>query len=188
MKKIVNTLLPVSILFFAACGNSTEADHSHDGHNHDAAGHSHTAPADSTKQAATIQLKDDKLNAVYLQYDQLTKALINGQLAEAKIAGNAIETGAKEIPGASAIQASAGKITNATDLEAQRVAYSALSNELISLVKKSGLNSGQLYVDYCPMALNDKGGYWLSTVKEIRNPYFGDKMMSCGEVKDSIGQ
>jgi Cu(I)/Ag(I) efflux system membrane fusion protein len=33
------------------------------------------------------------------------------------------------------------------------------------------------------MAFDNKGAYWLSETKEIRNPYFGDKMMTCGEVK-----
>ena len=74
----------------------------------------------------------------------------------------------------------------AKDIEAQRVEYSTLSNQMIELVKKSGVESGEVYVDYCPMAMNDKGAYWLSTRKDIRNPYFGDKMLTCGEVKETI--
>jgi hypothetical protein len=112
--------------------------------------------------------------------------LTNGDMAEAKIAGNAIEAGAKEVPGAQTVAANAAKITAATDIEAQRTAYAALSNDFIALVKRSGLNSGELYVDFCPMAMNDKGASWISAHKEIRNPYFGEKMMTCGEVKETI--
>ena len=36
------------------------------------------------------------------------------------------------------------------------------------------------------MANDDKGGYWLSIEKEIKNPYFGSKMLKCGEVKGTI--
>jgi Cu(I)/Ag(I) efflux system membrane fusion protein len=43
-----------------------------------------------------------------------------------------------------------------------------------------------MYVQYCPMADNDKGGFWLSTEKQVINPYFGDMMLKCGEVTDSI--
>jgi Cu(I)/Ag(I) efflux system membrane fusion protein len=35
------------------------------------------------------------------------------------------------------------------------------------------------------MALNDKGAYWLSEFEEIRNPYFGDAMLTCGEVVET---
>jgi len=36
------------------------------------------------------------------------------------------------------------------------------------------------------MALNDKGGYWLSNEKAIKNPYYGESMMACGEIKETI--
>jgi len=61
-----------------------------------------------------------------------------------------------------------------------------LSNELIALIKKEGMKSGELYVDFCPMALNDAGANWISNHKEISNPYFGKKMLDCGEVKETI--
>ncbi|MBB5439212.1 hypothetical protein HDC92_002899 [Pedobacter sp. AK017] len=64
--------------------------------------------------------------------------------------------------------------------------FSDLSNDFIARVKASGLNSGEVYVEYCPMALHDKGASWLSNKKEIRNPYFGESMMTCGEVKEII--
>jgi Cu(I)/Ag(I) efflux system membrane fusion protein len=34
------------------------------------------------------------------------------------------------------------------------------------------------------MANDDVGGYWFSESEEIRNPYFGDEMLLCGEVKE----
>ncbi len=36
------------------------------------------------------------------------------------------------------------------------------------------------------MAFNDAGAYWLSKTSDIKNPYYGKKMLTCGEVKDSI--
>jgi len=186
MKRIIQVAVPVlAVVLLAACGSSNTNSGTNDstqqkGHDHAQMEATNSAPA------AGVQLKDDKLNAVYQHYLHLSAALVNGDVAEAKIASSAIEAGAKEIAGGEVLATAAGKIISATDLEVQRETYSTLSNEFIAMVKKSGLSSGALYVDYCPMALHDKGAYWLSASKDIRNPYFGDKMMTCGEVKETI--
>lgn len=183
MKQILKPVLPfAAMVLLAACGGG-KAPEKNTAKEDDHAGHDH-----ATEQAATatVKLKDDKLQAVYQHYLHLTNALTSGDAAEAKIAGNAIETGAKEVAGGEKVAADAAKIIAAADIDAQRTIYSSLSNEFIALVKKTGLSSGALYVDYCPMALNDKGAYWLSAAKEIRNPYFGDQMLTCGEVKETI--
>jgi len=39
-----------------------------------------------------------------------------------------------------------------------------------------------LYEDYCPM----KKMSWLSESKEIKNPFYGSKMLSCGKVQKQI--
>jgi Cu(I)/Ag(I) efflux system membrane fusion protein len=36
------------------------------------------------------------------------------------------------------------------------------------------------------MAFDNKGAYWLSETEEIRNPYFGDVMLGCGETKEIL--
>ncbi|MNY17937.1 hypothetical protein D3C86_1512860 [compost metagenome] len=107
-------------------------------------------------------------------------------MAEAKVAASAIELGAKELGSGAALGALASKIGAAADIEAQRALFSDLSNDFIARVKASGLNSGEVYVEYCPMALNDKGASWLSNQKDIKNPYFGESMLTCGEVKETI--
>jgi hypothetical protein len=187
MKKFIQATIPVlSVILLAACGNgnTTGETEAKDSTSHE--GHNHATMEESKTSGASVQLKDDKLNAVYQHYVHLTTALTNGDMAEAKIAGNAIESGAKDVAGAQTVAANAAKITAATDIETQRTAYATLSNDFIALVKRSGLNSGELYVDFCPMAMNDKGASWISASKEIRNPYFGEKMMTCGEIKETI--
>lgn len=187
MKQLLKSAIPVlSVLFIAACGDGNPGGGTDKKDSADHSGHDHSKMEEGKTSSVSVKLKDDKLNAVYQHYVHLTTALTNGDMAEAKVASNAIEAGAKEVPGAEAVAANAAKITAATDIEVQRTAYSTLSNDFIALVKKSGLNSGELYVDYCPMALNDKGASWISPNKEIRNPYFGEKMMTCGEVKETI--
>ncbi|MFH6983339.1 efflux RND transporter periplasmic adaptor subunit [Marinoscillum luteum] len=61
-----------------------------------------------------------------------------------------------------------------------------LSQPLIKLVEAFGPRDEKLYVDYCPMANDNKGAFWLSETKEIRNPFMSEAMRSCGEVKQEI--
>lgn len=177
------TLISAVALISTACGNEkvTAQSQSKDEHDH-AAMEQKSVPL----AAWNVSIKDDRLNAIYQQYVQVTNALINENIAEAKIASNALEAGANAMPGGKAIAASAAKITAAPNLEAQRRAYSKLSNELIALVKKFGVSNGSLYVEFCPMAMNDKGAYWLSNTQEIRNPYYGAEMLTCGEVTETV--
>lgn len=72
------------------------------------------------------------------------------------------------------------------DLEAQRTAFSNLSDNLYKSIKAYGLGTATAYYEFCPMAFNDQGAYWLSDSKEIRNPYFGDKMLKCGRVTEEL--
>lgn len=145
---------------------------------------SEAQPAKKMPVQATV--KDEVLQAVYLKYIDVSKALTDGDLTRARLSSNALEAGAGRLSGGGNLAAIAANITVASSLEVQRRHFAALSNEMVALVKKSGLRSGQIYVDYCPMALNDKGAYWLSSQKDIRNPYFGNEMLTCGEIKDTL--
>lgn len=78
------------------------------------------------------------------------------------------------------------KIISNSDIEAQRVAFSDLSDEMYSTVKQFDVTGLDIYYQFCPMAKNDKGAYWLSSDSEIKNPYFGDKMLKCGETKEAL--
>lgn len=84
------------------------------------------------------------------------------------------------------IQASLDKIQKTSDVEEQRKNFETLSDNLISAVAYFGVEENTVYKQYCPMAFKDKGAFWLSGEKEIRNPYFGEAMLTCGEVKDEF--
>lgn len=77
-------------------------------------------------------------------------------------------------------------ISMSTNLEEQRNAFVSLNENFIDLVKNMKEIEPLLYVQQCPMASNNKGAAWLSTEKDIRNPYYGDAMLSCGSVIDEI--
>lgn len=72
------------------------------------------------------------------------------------------------------------------NLEELRNNFIYLSEAMIKTVDAFGLKDKSIYVDYCPMANSDKGAYWLSEASEIRNPYYGDAMLTCGEIVEQI--
>ena len=83
------------------------------------------------------------------------------------------------------LQSAATSIANDTDVEKQRIHFENLSIQLISAVETFGINE-RVYLQFCPMANNDKGAYWLSKEEHVFNPYFGNAMLKCGEVKQII--
>lgn len=83
------------------------------------------------------------------------------------------------------IKDNAQMLSASSDLEKQRKYFKALSGSLVKAVKAFGINQ-KVYSQFCPMADDNKGAYWLSTEEQIRNPYFGAKMSKCGEVKEEI--
>ena len=72
------------------------------------------------------------------------------------------------------------------NLEEQREAFSVISNALYESLKQFKIDGLNAYYQFCPMAFDDTGAYWLSKTKEIRNPYFGEGMMTCGITRDSF--
>jgi len=197
MKHSINIIASLLSLFIIACNQPDTAQHQRAADEIREQANANSASAgqaypDSVPGAVTI--KDDRLNAVYQQYVHLTEALVKGDMTNARIAGNAIQagmnetaqTGAKETTESALLKASAEKIAKASDIESQRKAYAGMSAELIALVKKAGVANGELYVSYCPMVFDDEGASWLSMDKKILNPYFGDKMLTCGEIKETI--
>jgi len=73
-------------------------------------------------------------------------------------------------------------MAEARDLATQRTQFELLSDGLIEVIERFGATENQLFKLYCPMAARDEGAFWLSREKEVRNPYFGDQMLTCGEV------
>ncbi|MFP4547830.1 MAG: efflux RND transporter periplasmic adaptor subunit [Fidelibacterota bacterium] len=76
-----------------------------------------------------------------------------------------------------------------TAIEKLRSNFEIISDNLIELAK-SFEQVGDLKFNeaYCPMAFGNKGAYWLQKENQIANPYFGAKMLRCGEIKTNFGE
>ena len=74
-----------------------------------------------------------------------------------------------------------------SDFTAARQAFEQVSAIIIKLEKSFGHGGEQIYYElFCPMAFDNTGAYWLQTAKKVNNPYFGAKMLRCGEVKSEL--
>lgn len=78
------------------------------------------------------------------------------------------------------------QIAEAEAVAEQRTQFDFLSQALISTVKAFGAAQQTYYVQHCPMAFDWEGADWISDAKEIRNPYFGDEMLACGTVEETL--
>jgi Cu(I)/Ag(I) efflux system membrane fusion protein len=73
-----------------------------------------------------------------------------------------------------------------SDIEQLRKTFQPVSTTMIEMTNTFNPVGEIIYVQHCPMADNNKGADWLSVEKEIKNPYFGSSMLTCGEVTKEI--
>lgn len=158
------------------------------------------SPTDSVHHHQTHDKTDqpmqesNSLNSVFNQYFLVKDALVSsdGNLASAKAKEllNAINAVKMDKLSADAhkewmkvldpLRQDAEHINGTKDLSHQRDHFMSLSKNIYILAKASK-PAETIYYQFCPMANDGKGANWLSKAKEIKNPYYGSKMLSCGK-------
>lgn len=83
------------------------------------------------------------------------------------------------------LSSTASAMTESKDIDILRTYFGTLSENILEMTESFGLQNDKVYKDFCPMAFDNKGAFWLSEKEEILNPYFGSAMLSCGEVKET---
>ena len=73
-------------------------------------------------------------------------------------------------------------ISESNALDHQREHFTGLSKNLYELVKGLKMNTAVIYEQYCPM----KKATWLSETSDIKNPYYGKQMLTCGKVTETL--
>ncbi|NJW53157.1 DUF3347 domain-containing protein [Salinimicrobium oceani] len=136
-------------------------------------------------QSGAVGFRDENKGAAYQHYMHIKTALVNTNAEEAQNGGKMmVEALAKVEDNTQALEA-AKTIANSAEINEQRTAFQELSAAMEVMLKES-LRSGEVYKQFCPMAFDGKGAFWLSASKEVRNPYYGDKMLKCGRVEATI--
>ena len=211
MKKIFLSLLAISAISITACNNNSSKNETekHDMNN---------MSKDSTPPATASDDKDVKAIAVkYPNIDAKAAASIKEIVDHYLHIKNALanDNGNDAASGAKAMVAAISKLDrslltaeqktdydkneeelkehaehiakNGDKIEHQRSHFAMLSEVMYDLVKAFG-GGRALYHDHCPMYNDNKGAMWLSEMKEVKNPYYGSQMLSCGKVVETIKQ
>jgi len=133
----------------------------------------------------SVYAQESTSSALLEHYYGIKNALVEGNSAEAAKHASEFEKSVADKSVPAALQAKLGKdaksIAASTDIAKQRIVFAGFSNNMINLVK-AAKPAAPVYVEYCPM----KKASWLSAEQEIKNPYYGDAMLSCGSVKETI--
>jgi Cu(I)/Ag(I) efflux system membrane fusion protein len=200
-------LAATAFAFLTNCSGNKKDDAAMESHDEHARKDSteHTSGSTASEEAAEPQFQVDasfqqQLASVFTSYIELKDAFVSSDAGKVKTEANETnqvlaKIDMKLLSGAahndwmnylSPIQESLKEISATSDIEAQRKSFSSLSDNLYKSVKAFGLGGMEAYYEFCPMAFNNEGAYWLSDQQQIRNPYFGDKMLTCGSVKEKL--
>ncbi len=142
-----------------------------------------------------VELKD-KINAVLTGYYAVKDALVDSNLEKTKekadelvlligaISDEKMSAAQKEFWAklVTPLKTDTEHLRDTADLEHQRSHFVPLSNNVYSLVNAFKANKSEAYLFYCPM----KRASWLSASKDVRNPYYGSKMLDCGSVRITL--
>lgn len=173
--------------------------------NHDESNHSHedvntTSSTTVQNDNATVAATTFSIDEIVANYLKMKNALTKDDAKGAANAGKALyktfnSTNTNSIPAnqkkeyldivddakehAEHIGDNAGKIDH------QREHFAILSKDMNDLIKMFGTKQ-KLYQDYCPMYNDGKGAIWISETKEIKNPFYGSQMLTCGSLKKTF--
>jgi len=125
------------------------------------------------KEALVATNREEAVKACQELESSLNNLNISSYAEEQQKALKAIVVDAKEL---------ASQISK-SEIDQQREHFKPLSEHMIAMVAITGTEQ-TLYQQFCPMF--DGGSAWLSMRKDIENPYYGSKMLTCGKVQKEI--
>lgn len=191
MKTLI--MIAVAAISLSACNNN-------DNQSKETTATSTDTTKTGMQPATTVTNSNMAISNMVNAYLELKNALANDNSKDAATAGSEMQKAIENADPATfsadqkkifadvkddAIEHAEHIAANASNIAHQREHFETLSKDLYDMVKVFG--TGQtLYQTYCPMYNNNKGANWLSETKEIKNPYLGAKMSTCGEVKEEL--
>lgn len=158
---------------------------------------------DSAKQHAAPDAFRKQFGLVFAKYEPLAEALAAdnpeaARNAAAKVSGALQLVNSSELDGPShnvwtnalaKMNDGLTAIREAEDIVGVRTGFEPLSVGLSEAILKLGIDTdGPLYEMFCPMAFEYEGATWLQRNEDVRNPYFGTAMITCGETNQQLKQ
>ena len=140
-----------------------------------------------------------QLTAVFKMYLPVKDALIEGDVVAASEAASTLVSSIDAVDMSlvtaaahvewmkdlEVLRTTAGAITDGANVEIARTMLSPLSDQLFHTLKKYKVEV-KGFRQFCPMAFDFTGAFWLSDSDQILNPYFGDEMLTCGNVEEAL--
>ena len=136
------------------------------------------------------------LDSWFASYEQVRAALAQDDYAAASEPARKLSTAIAVKPAVNptgeiadllvTLEREANSLTDASDLEARRSAFAAMSADMVLLARRFGSPKGGLQLVFCPMAFKGKGAHWLQPVEIVDNPYHGLEMPRCGWLVEKI--
>ena len=172
----------------------------HEGHSNVKTTSNNTVSSAVNKRVKVSTKFQKQLKVVFENYITLKNTLVNDNAKTANIAANTMLKNISKVDMKllvnntthtlwmdieKALKISTHKIANTNNIKTQRELFITLSKSMTKAVEIFGVNK-KIYQQFCPMANSDKGAFWLSTEKNIKNPYFGEAMLQCGSVTSII--
>ena len=147
-----------------------------------------TKVEESTEEVTTVAaatVSKEQLEGMLSGYFNIKNALVETDAKEAKSAAEKMLNSLGEEM--TSLKSLLTEMTATEDVEGIRKDFETLSTSMYAVVKENAdKKEATVYKQYCPMAFNNEGAYWLSSENEVRNPYFGDKMLKCGKVEEEL--
>ncbi|MFO7720449.1 MAG: DUF3347 domain-containing protein [Gillisia sp.] len=137
------------------------------------------------KDEVSAQFENQEVGAIYQHYINIKNALVQTDATMAQDRAKEMVAALESNEANAVVATAARKIATESNVNAQRTAFSELTSAMESLLDNA-IESGEIYKQYCPMAFEGKGDSWFSNSKEIRNPYYGDKMLKCGRIEATL--
>jgi len=133
---------------------------------------------------AYIQLKDALVKSDGTNSSSASKTLLTA-IQEVNMSELNTETHTQWMKVVNDLKEDAEHISETKEITHQRDHFMSLSTNLYSVIKVSKLGTPVFY-EFCPMANKGKGANWLSLENKIKNPYYGNQMLTCGKVVETI--
>ena len=133
---------------------------------------------------AYIQLKDALVKSDGAVAANTAKTLL-ATIQEVNMSELKTETHTQWMKVVNDLKEDAEHISDTKEITHQRDHFMSLSKNLHAVIKVSKSET-PIYYQFCPMANKGKGANWLSLDNKIKNPYYGNQMLTCGKVVETI--
>jgi hypothetical protein len=195
---LTSTLVVGLSISLFACGNgkATNQENATGAHDHKAMTHAQQHPMSG--ESDMVMNEKIAVSVLIESYLEIKNALVLDDSKAASIAGQKLAESAKAFDAGSFESSKQTEINEIleiieehgehiakSEIDHQREHFQEMAGEFMDLLELTGTDR-TLYQQFCPMYNNGKGGIWLSEFSEIKNPFYGNKMLTCGSTKSTI--